>query len=80
MYRIVEVFYSTAGTQGNREILVLAQEETISDGLAARDPRFKIGDRHSKINRSFELNRNRVKMAELSVADFVKLTESAVKN
>lgn len=71
-----KVRYSGRGFSGGQEIVLVENEADIEKALEEKSFRdFEVGDSYSKIHSSTEIPLSKVKLADLSVAEFLQLTK-----
>lgn len=71
-----KVSYSGAGFSGGQEIVLVESEADIEKALEEKSTRnFDAGSSYSKIHSSIEVPLSKVKLADLSVAEFLQLTK-----
>lgn len=72
--RAFHVRFSTAGTSGYSEVLLVNDENELEKALEAKTSKgFEIGCSYSKITCKREIPLSQVKIGDLSVTEFLKL-------
>jgi hypothetical protein len=72
--RAFYVVFDTAGTSGYSEVLLVKDEQVLENALEAKTTKcFKVGNFYSKITHKQEIPLSQVKIADLSITEFLLL-------
>lgn len=69
-----EVTYNTPGTSGYGEIVLVESEDQVEQALSEKIKGYRIGTPTSKIHRQVQIPLSRVKISDLSITEFIKIT------
>lgn len=71
-----QVRFNTAGSSGHSEILLVNEESELEVALEAKSKKpFKVGDSYSNITTKKEIPLSQVKLADLSIPEFLSLNQ-----
>lgn len=70
------VFYNTPGSSGHSEIVLSETEKGVEEALSHKIDDYRIGNPLSTIRHSKEISLSTVKISDLSVTEFLSLTQN----
>jgi hypothetical protein len=72
------VFYDVAGSSGNNTIVLVSGSESIEEALSNKIDKYEVDCPYSRMGRTIPMSLSTVKIADLSITEFLKVTGGTV--